>query len=139
MMFQNSFGKTVDLLHKAMDVSSLRRDAIANNIANAEVPGFKRSVVNFESELKKALDSETSAPALAMATSDPRHMGNDGFYDWHTVQPTRVLDYTSQSKANGNNVDAEEEMTLSLQNQMSYTLEAQAVGFEFSQVNLVLR
>jgi len=43
-----------------MDASLIRRDVISNNIANADVPNFKRSVVNFESELKRALNSEKS-------------------------------------------------------------------------------
>jgi len=56
----NDFSKTVDILQRAMDASLIRRDVISNNIANADVPNFKRSVVNFESELKRALNSEKS-------------------------------------------------------------------------------
>ncbi|MDR0690236.1 MAG: flagellar basal body protein, partial [Spirochaetaceae bacterium] len=47
---ENNFSKTVDMIHRAMDVNLLRRSVIANNLANAEVPNFKRSDVNFESE-----------------------------------------------------------------------------------------
>ena len=76
-MFESgTFGKTVDLLHRAMDVATLRRQVIANNIANSEVPNFKRSTVNFESSLKKALESEQEEPVLPMATTDPRHIGS---------------------------------------------------------------
>jgi flagellar basal-body rod protein FlgB len=123
-MFLNStFGKTVDILHKGMDVAVLRRQVISDNIANADVPNFKRSTINFEASLKKALESEKVEPVLPMQTTDPRH----------------VLDYLTTSKNNGNNVDAEQEMMDSLTNQLSYTLQAQAVNFEFNQVSLVLR
>lgn len=54
----NSFTRTVDLLHRALDVNALRYEVTANNLANAEVPGFKRTDVNFEAELKRALDSQ---------------------------------------------------------------------------------
>ena len=57
----NSFTRSVDLLHRAMDVSSLRYNVTANNLANAEVPNFKRTSVNFESELKRALESEENS------------------------------------------------------------------------------
>ena len=57
----NSFSRSVDLLQREMDVTSLRYQVSANNLANSEVPNFKRSVVNFESELKRAFESEAAA------------------------------------------------------------------------------
>ena len=50
----NSFVNSVDLLHRELDVQSLRYQVTANNIANSEVPNYKKQSVNFESELKKA-------------------------------------------------------------------------------------
>jgi flagellar basal-body rod protein FlgB len=139
-MFEaSSFGKTVDILKRGMDVSVLRRQVISDNIANADVPNFKRSTVNFESELKKALASEKEEPVLAMATTDPKHIASFAPSDYSKVEPRRVLDYLSSSKNNGNNVDAEQEMMDSLTNQLSYTLQAQAINFEYNQVNLVLK
>jgi flagellar basal-body rod protein FlgB len=135
----NSFARTVDLLHRGMDAETVRREVIANNLANAEVPNFKRSEVNFESELKKALDSQKTKPALEMARSDPLHFSNMVEYDYRDVLPRINLDYLSTVKANGNNVDAEQEVQLLVQNQMKYSLLAQAVAFEFSQVAKALR
>ncbi len=139
MRIGNDFTKTVDILHRAMDASLVRRDAIADNMANADVPNFKRSTVNFESELKRALDSEKRKPALALAVTNEKHIPNWRAQDYRAVEPRRVLDYTTTAKNNGNNVDAEEEMMASLQNQLMYTLLAQAETFEFGQINLVLR
>ncbi len=139
-MFEtSSFGKTLDILHKGMDVAVLRRQVISDNIANADVPNFKRSTVNFEASLKKALESEKVEPVLAMETTDPRHISSFAASDYRKVEPRRVLDYLTTSKNNGNNVDAEQEMMDSLTNQLSYTLQAQAVNYEFNQVSLVLR
>ncbi|MDR1127269.1 MAG: flagellar basal body rod protein FlgB [Treponema sp.] len=135
----NNFEKTVDIIHRAMDVNMVRRDVIANNIANAKTPNFKRSEVNFESELKRALETEKQKPVLELTLTDEKHIPNWRPKDYRDVQPRRVLDYVSQSKNNGNNVDAEQEMMLSVQNQMLYTLLAQAETFEFAQVNLALR
>jgi len=137
--FMNTFAKTVDLLHRAMDASVVRRQVIANNYANAGVPNFKRSVVNFESELKRALDSETQKPAMEITMTQPGHFPNFKERDYRDVQIRRVLDYTSTYDNNGNNVDPEQEVMLATQNEMSYRLLAQAATFEFSQVNQVLR
>ena len=135
----NSFAKTVDLLHRAMDAGVVRRSVIANNMANANVPNFKRSVVNFESELKRALETENRRPALELTLTNPKHIPNFKERDYRDVQIRRVLDYTSTYNNNGNNVDPEQEFMLATENQMTYTLLAQAAAFEFSQVNQVLR
>lgn len=135
----NTFAKTLDLLHRAMDVSSVRRQVIANNLANANVPDFKRTIVNFESELKRALNSEDQKPALELRLTHPDHIPNWKDRDYRDVQIRRVLDYTSTYNNNGNNVDPEQEFMLATENQMAYTLFTQAASFEFSQVNQVLR
>ena len=44
-MHINSFQKTVDLLHRALDVNALRYTVSANNLANSEIPDFKRTSV----------------------------------------------------------------------------------------------
>ncbi len=109
MIFAGAFGKNLEILTREMDVAALRQNVIANNIANADTPNFKRSVVNFESQLQRALDSERRA-ALP-----PGHHGSAG----HPVRqahglearckPRRVLDYLTEAKNNGNNVDIEQE------------------------------
>jgi flagellar basal-body rod protein FlgB len=135
----NTFAKTVDLLHRAMSANMVRRSVIANNIANSGVPNFKRSVVNFESELKRVLDTEKQKPALELNRTNPLHFNNYKERDYRDVQVRRVLDYTSTYNNNGNNVDPEQEFMAATSNQMTYNLLAQAASFEFSQVNQVLR
>jgi flagellar basal-body rod protein FlgB len=139
MKIENNFAKTVDMVHRAMDANILRRSVIANNLANSEVPNFKRSELNFESELKRALDTEKLKPALELTLTDSKHIPNWREQDYRDVQPRRVLDYVSTSKNNGNNVDPEQEIMAALENQLMYTLMAQAQTFEFSQINMVLR
>ena len=135
----NTFTKTVDLLHRAMSASVVRRSVIANNYANANVPNFKRSVVNFESELKRALDTEKQKPALELAQTHPLHFSNYRERYYRDVQIRRVLDYTSTYNNNGNNVDPEQEVMAALENQMSYSLLAQSLDFEYGQINQALR
>ena len=136
----NSFTRSIDLLQREMDVTSLRYQVTANNLANSEVPNFKRSVVNFESELKNALNSEEIAKkSFKLTTTDPRHIQINTPYDYREVEPRRVVDYTTQAKANGNNVDAETEANNILQIQMQYRLLTQLTSFEFEQVNVAMK
>ena len=139
-LVMNSFANSVDLLHRALDVQSLRYQVTANNIANSEVPNFKRQSVNFESELSRAFKSrEARHEAFRMTTNDARHVESEGMRDWRDVEPRRVTDYTTSAKANGNNVDAEEEAMNITQIQMQYRLLTQLMSFEFSQLNTAMK
>jgi flagellar basal-body rod protein FlgB len=139
MTFSGAFGRNLDILTREMEVSTLRRNVIANNIANAGTPNFKRSDVNFESQLKRALDSEKRASDFPQVVTDPKHIPFDKPMDWRRVAPRRVLDYLTEAKNNGNNVDIEQEGMDSMNNQLLYTTLAQVISSEFQRVNLVLR
>lgn len=136
----NSFTRSVDLLHRAMDASTLRYEVSANNLANSEVPNFKRTSVNFESQLKRALESEkNAADAFQMTVTDPRHIASEPVMDYRSVEPRRVTDYLTTSKANGNNVDAEQEAMEILKTQLNYQLLTQMQAFEFSQIKIAMQ
>ncbi|WP_319561881.1 flagellar basal body rod protein FlgB [Marispirochaeta sp.] len=139
MFYGTSFGKTLDLLHRNMDVAVLRRSVISNNIANADTPNFKRSQINFESELQRALESEKPTGRLQAALTDQKHIPFHTSTDYRTVKPKKVLDYLTQADNNGNNVDLEEEMMAELQNQLRYEIMTRSVANQFSQMNTVLR
>lgn len=138
MFLGNEFGKTLDVLHRSMDVNLLRQDVIANNIANSDTPNFKRSTVSFETSLRQALASENYRPFPA-AVTDEQHMPFYRPTDYRSVTPRRTLDYLTTAKNNGNNVDIEVESTNFLTSQMAYTLMTNAVSAQFRQLNLVLR
>ena len=136
----NTFTRSVDLLSRAMDVNSLRYQVSANNIANSEVPNYKRQTVNFESELKRAFDSEKDTEhRFQLTTTNDRHIQLDSPYDWRTVEPRRVTDWESTANANGNNVDPEYEAMNIMKIQLNYRLLAQLENFEFSQVKTAMK
>ncbi len=71
-------------LEVAMKASSLRRAVIANNIANANTPGYRRKAVEFEKFLAKAIASgEEVKPAdvkmriFQPENTSPDSTGND--------------------------------------------------------------
>ncbi len=138
MFINSSFGRTVDILHRSMDISLLRRDVIANNLANSDTPNFKKTSVSYEQFLKRALDSERVKAPEGRYT-DEKHIPFYRPTDYRDVKPRRVLDYLTTAKSNGNNVDPEVETMDALNNQLLYQVMTQAVSHQFQMVNLVLR
>ena len=138
MFLNNSFGRVVDIVHRSMDVSMLRRNVIADNLSNADTPNFKKTNLNFESELKRAFLSQIK-PALDAKMTHDKHIPFHQPIDYRTVGPRRVLDYLSQSDANGNNVDIEEESIHMLKNQLNYQLLTQVISNQFTQISMVVR
>lgn len=47
-----------DLLESGMRAEGLRQQAIANNVANINTEGFRRSDINFEEILNKAIEKQ---------------------------------------------------------------------------------
>lgn len=139
-MFEGTgFGRQIDILQRTMDVSLLRQSVVANNIANANTPNFKRSDVNFESRLAYALESESRRPQFHEALTDENHIAFYQPLDYSDVRPRRVLDFLTTAKNNGNNVDIEVESMSLLNNQLSYEMMVRSVSDSFARINLVLR
>ncbi len=137
-MFESTtFGKFTDILHRSMDANAYRRMVISDNIANADTPEFKRSVVNFETMLGYALSTERS-PRFRAALTSERHIPFHRPLDYRGVRPRRILDFANSTKNNGNNVDIEQESVLAMQNQLSYELMVQATSNSFNRINLVI-
>ncbi|MBN2627317.1 MAG: flagellar basal body rod protein FlgB [Spirochaetales bacterium] len=139
MFEDSSFGKTVDILKRGLNVANVRQGVIANNIANVETPNFKRSDVSFESELGRALASEENQGTLKAKTSSERHIDFNQPRDYKDVEPRINLDYLTTAKNNGNNVDIEVEEMNALKNQMRYELLMETVSHEFTLVNMVIK
>ncbi len=140
-MFENGTIMTTNyILERGLDVESLRRKVIANNIANVDVPHFKRSEVNFESELKRAImdrhEKENKLPALM--TSE-RHIPFFVPRDLRAVSPRVNLDYSSTYRNDGNNVDIEKEMVDAAKNQMRYNAFVTQLNHNFKMLKLSMR
>ncbi|MDH4263081.1 MAG: flagellar basal body rod protein FlgB [Spirochaetia bacterium] len=122
-MFENgNWGKTQYLLERSMDVETTRRKVIADNIANADTPHFKRSEITFEASLKRALDTEDyiKSEAVPARMTDSRHIPFFQPVDYHTVKPRLHLDYLTSMRNDGNNIDPEKETQDMLENQLRY-------------------
>jgi len=117
----------LDALKDALNAASLRQQVIANNIANADTPGFKRSDVNFAGVLAEALGRGNQLPLL---TDDPRDMG--GAPSLADLVPPVVTDYSTSGQADGNNVDMDAEQADMAANTLYYETAAQEISDRLS-------
>lgn len=139
-MAVDSYNTTTYLLERALDGESLRRKVIANNIANVDVPHFKRSEVNFESELKRAIrQNEDPMRNYDALKTDSRHFDFFTPRDVREVSPRVNLDYSTTYRNDGNNVDIEKEMVDAAKNQMRYNSLIASLNHKFRSMKLVLR
>lgn len=120
----------INVLDKAADASWLRNDAISNNIANADTPGYKRQDVNFETQLAKALRS-------SRYTSMDSKVAN---VKMNRLNPITYTDYSGYSyRIDGNNVDPDTEGVYLAKNQVVYQGLTQSINQEFKNLQSVMK
>lgn len=109
-------------MKKMMDATALQHQAIASNLANADIPGYKRMDVNpsFAAELKSAI-----------GTQDSTQIAN--------LQPSLSVDGTAVSNTrDGNTVQLEKEMMKLNQNTVAHALETQLVTGQLLRLRLAI-
>ena len=107
---------------KSLDAVVLRQEAIANNIANLETPGYKRLDLapTFQSELARACGSGDSQQIAAL-------------------HPTVAVDTTSVANSrDGNSVHLENELLQLNQNGVEHAFETQMVGNMLAKMRLAI-
>lgn len=120
----------VNVLDKAMDASWLRNEAISNNLANADTPGYKRQDVNFETQLAKALRHSRYKTTDAKVAD----------VKMNRLKPIAYTDYASFSyRLDGNNVDPDTEGVYLAKNQVVYQGLYQSTNEEFKNLKMVMK
>lgn len=113
--------RTMSLLERTLDAYSLRQKVIANNIANVDTPGFKRSEIRFEEFLQRELDRP--GKGITGYRTDPRHLHIGTSKDGPNKAKAKIVTESSTSfNHNENNVDVEYEMAMLAENQLKYNL-----------------
>lgn len=111
-------------LKNHLDASSLRQRVIANNLANLNTPGFKKSIVSFEDQFKSAFNK------IPLRTSDERHIG--GARCPSEVRPKVVRVTNTSLTPCGNNVNIDEEMVNLVATQLKYNATARFISGYFT-------
>ena len=118
-------GVSIQLLQKSLDAIWLRQQAITNNIANAETPGYKSKKVEFESILNDLLSKNySSAEELEQAI--------DG------IKPKLKESSAISNSENGNNVVEEEEEIELVRAQLQYYYLINSVSSEIDRLKFAI-
>lgn len=125
------FSGSIDLLNDALSGLSRRQQAIANNIANAETPGFKRAEVRFEELLRRRAEQAGSGEA-------PAHPGHLPLEGPAAFVPEVLAITNTAGRPDGNNVEVEGEMGRLLQNELSYNAASQLMARKLAELRLVI-
>ncbi|MGL5260486.1 MAG: flagellar basal body rod protein FlgB [Lachnospiraceae bacterium] len=125
----NSVYTNIDIYAKAADAAWLRNDAISNNIANVDTPGYKRQDVSFETQLERAL---TTASGSTVRQKIRNLKSSD-------LEARPYTDYANYSyRLDGNNVDIDTENVELAANQIKYNGLMQIMSGKFNSLKSVM-
>lgn len=111
--------RTSAVLSKVLDGTAARQRALANNIANAETPGYQRQDVTFATQLRDVIDQSTLSP-------------DRGLRAVQEVSVDVADDPDAAVHANGNSVSVETEMTEVARNSLQYETAATMLRMKFA-------
>ena len=129
-MIQTNAFDYINVLDRAADAAWQRNEAISNNIANVDTPGYKRQDVAFESVLQQALGNnryESMDDKVANV-------------DLSRLRGRAYLDYANYSyRLDGNNVDIENENVMLAEDQLKYQGLISSINQEFTNLKTVMK
>ena len=123
------FNSNFDTLKTALDVQLKRQELHAENIANAETPGYKKKYVAFEEYLQQ------SKMKLRMNTTDEKHMSSSP----STVQAKQITQDNTSITNDENNVDIEMETTEMVKDSLRYQVLSRLMSANIDRYNTVIR
>ncbi len=114
-----SVGDPNEMLLRLMSASTLRARVLSENIANQNVPGYKRRIVRFEDLLAE----QFSAGARSL----------------DEVEPRIEVDHISPASPDGNNVSLEVEANAMRENGLLFELYAAILQAKFDMMDASIR
>jgi len=109
------------VLQAALKGLGLRQQVTANNVANADTPGYKARTVNFEQELRWAMAHAPNSRSLQ-----------------EEVTPKVTLTSNRVGRMDGNSVDMDQELLLMTETAMRYSAVARAISSRLALYNAVV-
>ena len=127
MVLSNAYNY-INVLDKAADASWVRNDVLANNIANADTPNYKRKDVQFETYLSNAVAGTDSLDETVANI------------DLSTLESTTYTEQAGLSyREDGNNVDISTENVELAINQLTYYTLMNSVNQEFGRLKSAMK
>ena len=119
---------TYELIKKGLDVSTIRGELIANNIANVNTEGYKRYYLDFSEAMKDASEN------LSLKTTKEGHIQNSDSLKALNIQ----REEDTSSKSDGNNVDIDSEKVDQASNTMMFNALITRANGKLSLTNYII-
>jgi flagellar basal-body rod protein FlgB len=119
------------VLQRALDGTWQKQKAIANNIANAETPGYKAIEVSFEASLEREVQK------LSGKMDSSEEFGQ-GLQDVENAEIEAYSDYSTSERADGNNVNLDKENIEMAKTQLQYTYLTRSMTDMFSRLRYAI-
>ncbi|TKB47262.1 flagellar basal body rod protein FlgB [Ferrimonas sediminicola] len=127
-----SFDKALGIHQHTLGIRSQRAEVLANNIANADTPGYKAQDVDFDQALSQA---KTAQGGLSMAKTHQNHFKLG-------LEPAAGLAYRvplQPDTGDGNTVDLNIERNNFMQNNLEQQMTLEFLGGKFQGMRKALR
>jgi len=130
-----SINNTVSVLKDALEGASMAHGAIASNVVNGQTPNYHRVDVDFKQALAQASGDPSTSDELTLSTDNPADFGAATPGDF---SPTTTTDETSKMRADGNNVDLDQEMAKMSMNADYGSMSAQFLKNQYAMFRQVI-
>lgn len=118
----NLFGPHADRLNRSLNLASERQSMLIKNLANVNVPNYKREDMDFNLQLNEAMNSE-----------------NDEFDSAFANGRARKITDNSSIRLDGNNVDLEAEVMSVTETEHRFNALTEMTSRYFSGLKSVIR
>lgn len=125
--------QTMALLQKVLDLRADREKVIASNIANGETPGYQPSRLNFENQLRHAIDQRSFSGQTTHQSHIPL-----GPQNLEQVQGVVIKERDPVELGDKNGVSLDEEMLALAKNELLYETAAQLLKKKLSMQKYVI-
>ena len=128
-----NFDKALGIHEQALNLQSRRTALLANNLANADTPGYKAQDIDFRQVLQSASKGQSS---FALARTDARHLNGQSRYLSSEAQYRVPL---QPDTGDGNTVDPAIEQAAFAQAAVQYQTSLQFLGGKFRSLMTAIR
>ncbi len=115
---------SINLMNKDLDGLWTRQQAISDNIANVETPGYKSKQVSFEDQLQEQLSQSTGNSDLVNRLKN--------------TQPVTTVSEDESLRLDGNNVDVEQQNVELARTQLNYMYSLRELSDYFSRLKYAI-
>lgn len=130
-----TFDNALGIHQHALQARVQRAEVLANNMANADTPGYKARDIDFQAMMKQA-QSQTSG--FGMSTTHSGHIAQGGAAPGSVNDNDLLYRTPQQPSVDGNTVEAQQEQSRFMRNAMDYQASFQFLSSKFSGLSKAL-